>query len=97
MGHVRRRQCHRTAPVSLTGNQPKERNRPVTLTDLAPGDVLVSVDANGAGYYRVEKVCRRMVKVVTEQGHTIRAYPSMFDRKLSPERLAAVRAEGIPI
>jgi hypothetical protein len=67
------------------------------LTDLSSGDVLVSVDANGAGYYRVEKVCHRMVKVTTEQGHIIRAYPEMFDRKLSPERVAAIRADGIPI
>ena len=67
------------------------------LADMSKGDVLVSVDANGAGFYRVEKVCRRMVKVATEQGHVIRAYPVMFDRKLSPQHVAEIRAEGIRI
>ncbi|MDE2105647.1 MAG: hypothetical protein KGL39_50940 [Patescibacteria group bacterium] len=67
------------------------------LADLAKGDVLVSVDENGTGFYRVEKVCRRMVKVATEQGHVIRAYPHTFDRKLSSQRVAELRAEGIHV
>lgn len=67
------------------------------LADMSKGDVLVSVDENGAGFYRVEKVCQRMVKVATEQGHVIRAYPHTFDRKLSPQRVAEIRAEGIRI
>lgn len=67
------------------------------LSDLNPGDVLVSTDMHGTGFYRVEKVCRRMVKVKTEQGHTIRAYASTFDRKLTEVRVAELRAEGIRV
>ena len=63
------------------------------LADLSPGDVLVNTDANGTGFYRVEKVCAKVVKVMTEQGHVIRAYPVVFDRKIAPAKVAELRAE----
>ena len=63
------------------------------LSDIDFGDVLVSTDCNGTGFYRVEKVCRKVVKVATEQGHIIRAYPIMFDSKLTPAKVAELRAE----
>jgi hypothetical protein len=51
--------------------------------DIKPGDVLVSVDSRGAGYYKVVKINRVTVDVVAENGNTVRAYPSAFSRKIT--------------
>ncbi len=52
------------------------------IGDIKAGDVLVNVDENGAGFYRVEKVNRVTVNVVSENGNRLRAYPHIFDRKV---------------
>lgn len=67
------------------------------IEDMTVGDVLVQVDARGASFYRVVKVCRVIVKVMTEQGHVIRAYPSHFNRKIPTDKAAEYRASGIRI
>lgn len=67
------------------------------LSDLSPGDVVCSTDAHGTAFYRVEKVCARIVKVRTEQGDAIRLHPQTFDRKLSASAVAGLRAEGTNI
>lgn len=53
------------------------------IEDIKPGDVLVSVDARGAGYFRVAQVNRITVDVVGENGNAVRAYPHIFDRKVT--------------
>jgi hypothetical protein len=52
------------------------------ITDIKPGDVLVNVDKNGAGYFKVLKVNRVTVDVRGENGNEVRAYPFIFDRKV---------------
>ncbi len=52
------------------------------ITDLKPEDVVVNVDKNGAGYYRVLKINRVTVDVRGENGNVIRTYPHLFDRKV---------------
>lgn len=52
------------------------------IQDIKPGDVLVNVDKNGAGYYRVLKVNRITIDVRGENGNECRAYPCIFDRKI---------------
>ena len=51
------------------------------IGDINKGDVLVRVDKDGSGYYRVLKINRVTVTVKTEQGETIKAYPHFFDGK----------------
>lgn len=53
------------------------------LADIRVGDVLVNVDENGAGYYKVVKVNRITVDVLGENGNRVRAYPAIFDRKVT--------------
>lgn len=53
------------------------------IEDLKQGDVLVSVDENGAGYYRVTKVNRVTVDVMAENGNAARCRPHLFDRKIN--------------
>jgi hypothetical protein len=53
------------------------------IEDIKPNDVLVSVDKNGAGYYRVLKVNRVTVDAQAENGNQVRAYPEIFDRKIN--------------
>lgn len=65
------------------------------IADIQKGDVLVNVDKNGAGYYRVVKVNRVSVDVVGETGNKFRAYPHIFDRKVSD--VTSLRAEGVRI
>ena len=50
---------------------------------IKAGDVLVSVDENGAGYYKVKKVNRVTVDVVSENGNAVRTHPAIFDRKVT--------------
>lgn len=53
------------------------------INDIKAGDVLVSVDENGAGYYRVIKVNHITVDVMCENGNQVRVRPSNFDRKVN--------------
>jgi hypothetical protein len=53
------------------------------IEEIKQGDVLVSVDQNGASYYRVLKVYRVMIKVRGENGNELRAYPVHFSRKIT--------------
>ena len=53
------------------------------IEDIKRGDVLVSTDKHGTGYYRVRKVNRVRVIVVGENGNEVSAYPSVFDRKVT--------------
>ena len=55
----------------------------MNIQDICIGDVLVCVDKNGTGYYRVRKVNRVTVDVVGENGNAVRAYPLIFDRKVT--------------
>lgn len=57
-------------------------NSAVKIEDIKQGDVLVNVDENGAGYYRVMKVNKVTVDVVGENGNRSRSYPNIFDRKI---------------
>lgn len=50
------------------------------IDQIKKGQILVSVDKNGAGYYKVEKVNRVTIDVTSENGNKVRAYPIMFDR-----------------
>jgi hypothetical protein len=52
------------------------------IEDISPGDVLVSVDENGAGYYRVLKVNRVTIDAIGENGIKLRSRPHLFDRKV---------------
>ena len=54
------------------------------IAEIKPNDVLVSVDETGAGFYRVLKVNRVTVDVTSENGNKVRAYPHIFDRKVTP-------------
>lgn len=53
------------------------------IQDIAKGDTLVSTDSRGTGYYKVEKVNRVTVDVIGENGNKVRAYPLIFDRKVT--------------
>lgn len=53
----------------------------MSIEDIVKGDVLVNVDKNGCGYYKVLKVNRVTVDVMSETGAEVRAYPIIFDRK----------------
>lgn len=53
------------------------------IESIQPNDVLVSVDENGAGYYRVLKVNRVTVDVRGENGNQIRTRPHKFYRKVN--------------
>lgn len=53
------------------------------IADIKPGDVLVSTDSNGTGYYRVLKVCAVKVKVRSENQNEFYSYPCTFDRKVN--------------
>lgn len=55
------------------------------IEDIKRDDVLVNVDARGAGYYKVVKVNRVTVDVRGENGNVVRAYPHMFNRKVDYE------------
>lgn len=55
------------------------------IEHIKPNDVLVSVDENGAGYYRVLKINRITIDVRCENGTKVRAYPHVFDRKVDYE------------
>ena len=55
----------------------------MNIQDIQKGDVLVSVDRTGCGYYRVVKVNRVTVDVIGENGNPVRAYPMIFDRKVT--------------
>lgn len=61
--------------------------------DINPGDVLVSVDRWGAGYYRVIAVHKVLVKVEREDGEIMRAYPHFFDRKVPEDRMPVCFSE----
>jgi len=52
------------------------------IEDIKANDVLVGVDENGAGYYRVLKVSRVTIRVRGENGNEFRAYPTIFNRKI---------------
>lgn len=52
------------------------------IEEIKQNDVLVNVDENGAGYFRVLKVNRVTVDVRGENGNRVRAYPHIFDRKV---------------
>jgi hypothetical protein len=51
------------------------------IADVKVDDVLVNVDENGAGYYRVLKVNRVTIDVRCENGVKVRAYPHIFNFK----------------
>ena len=53
------------------------------IQDIKSGDILVHVDSNGAGYYKVVKVNRVTVDVLGENGIKVRCYPVLFDRKIT--------------
>ena len=67
------------------------------ISFIRPADVLVSTDGHGSGYYRVIKVNRTTIDVMTEQGCCIRVYPEIFDRVVSPENVKQLHAEGVNI
>lgn len=52
------------------------------INDIHEGDVLVSTDKNGTGYYRVLKVNYITVDVRGENGNVVRQRPHIFDRKV---------------
>jgi hypothetical protein len=53
------------------------------IDDIKCGDVLVNTDENGSGYFRVLKVNRITIDVRGENGNKVRAYPNIFDRKIT--------------
>jgi hypothetical protein len=53
------------------------------INEIKSGDVLVGVDARGAGYYKVVKTNHKTVDVIAENGNPVRLYPSSFDRKVT--------------
>jgi hypothetical protein len=53
------------------------------IEDIKENDVLVSTDEGGSGYYRVLKVSKRTVRVRSENGNEMRAYPHSFNRKVT--------------
>lgn len=55
----------------------------MNIEQISKDDVLCSTDENGTGYYKVLKVNRITVDVVGENGNLVRAYPAMFDRKIT--------------
>lgn len=55
----------------------------MNITDIQPSDVLVSVDARGAAYYRVIKVNRVTVDAISENGNEVRMRPHLFNRKVN--------------
>ena len=56
------------------------------IEEINMGDILVSTDYQGTGYYLVTKVNRVTIQVKCENGNEIKAYPHVFDRKIMPER-----------
>lgn len=64
------------------------------IEDMKTGDVLVSVDKNGAGYYKVAKVNRVTVDVISENGNRVRSYPATFDRRVTYPVAAFMAAEA---
>lgn len=59
------------------------------LADIKQGDILVTVDARGAGFARVLKVCKVKIRVRGENGIEHLSYPHIWDRKINwvPEAL----------
>lgn len=55
----------------------------MNIYDIEVGDILVNVDENGAGYFLVKKVNRKTVDVIGENGNHVRAYPCIFNRKVT--------------
>lgn len=53
------------------------------IADINVDDILVSVDKNGAGYYKVTKVNRVTVDVLCENGNLARMFPVTFDRRVT--------------
>ena len=53
------------------------------INEIKPDDVLVGVDARGAGFYKVIKTNHVTVDVLCENGNTARMYPSQFNRKVT--------------
>lgn len=53
------------------------------INDIKEGDVLVSTDKNGTGYYKVERVNHITVDVLCENGNTARVRAAIFDRKVT--------------
>ena len=53
------------------------------IEDIAKGDVLASTDSNGTGYFRVVRVHPTMVTLIGENGNKVRAYPHLFERKVT--------------
>lgn len=59
------------------------------LADIKAGDILVNVDARGAGFCRVLKTCKVKIRVRGENGFEFLSYPHLWDRKINwvPENL----------
>lgn len=55
----------------------------MNIEQISKNDVLCSTDENGTGYYKVVKVNRMTVDVISENGNRVRAYPVIFDRKIT--------------
>lgn len=53
------------------------------IEDIKAGDVLCSTDRHGTGYYKVIKVNRVTVDLQSENGNKVRAYPHIFERKVT--------------
>jgi len=53
------------------------------IENISRGDVLVSTDENGSGYYKVLKKNRVTVDVLCENGNRVRMRPHLFDRKVT--------------
>lgn len=67
------------------------------LADIKAGDVLVSVDSRGAGYYKVVKVNAKTLHVIGENGNPIfRAYAATFDRKVTYPVAAFEPVDDLP-
>lgn len=70
----------------------------VRIEHIYHGDILVSTDRNGTGYYKVLRTNRVTIDVLCENGNRARMSPALFDRKVSyiPEAFARPAAELSP-
>lgn len=53
------------------------------IEEITKGDILCSTDSRGTGYFRVDKVNRVTIDVTGENGNHVRAYPFIFERKVT--------------
>jgi len=76
--------------------------RQETLTEMRPGDVLQYWHDTGCFggalcYARIVKVGKKMVRVRGEMGEESWKRPQFFDRKVAPEIIAELLADGVTI